>query len=334
MRLFAALSEIFRYSVFMCCFPKNLTCDVMFFIIKYNRGGEVLESRLFKIFYYLLDKGKATAPELSKLFEVSTRTIYRDIDALSAAGIPIYAMNGRNGGIQLLDNFILNKSALSKQEQEEILLGLQSLNAIQYPEANDILIKLGALFQINAQSWIEVDLSRWGSVEKCDKDLFHLLKKAVLEKLRIQFVYFNSLGDKTCRQIEPMKLVYKDKAWYVFGFCLTRNDWRVFKISRIKNLNILEEHFSRVIDEKVSIRINPEAHGTVTPLELLFSAEVAYRLYDILDDNTIKKENDFIRVSLSVYEDEWMYEFLMSFGDKVTVIKPIHIKIELVRRHE
>jgi len=134
------------------------------------------ESRLFKILYYLLNNGKTTASELAEMFEVSIRTIYRDIDALSSAGIPVYANNGRKGGIQLLD---------------------------------------GALFQSNAQSWIEIDFSRWGSVIQRERNLFALLKTGILEKRKIEFDYFSSAGVKSNRTIEPVKLIYKDKAWYL-----------------------------------------------------------------------------------------------------------------------
>lgn len=120
------------------------------------------ESRLFKIVYYLLDKGHATAPELAEKFEVSVRTIYRDIDALSGAGIPIYAETGRNGGIYLMKDFVLDKVVLSEEEKEEILTALQSINTIQNIDGSQIIQKLSAMFHLNIENWIEVDFSRWG----------------------------------------------------------------------------------------------------------------------------------------------------------------------------
>lgn len=292
------------------------------------------ESRLFKIVYYLLSKGKTTAPELAEMFEVSVRTIYRDIDVLSSAGIPIYATNGRHGGIQLFDNFILDKLALSKQEQEEILFGLQSLGAVQYPETNDILIKLGALFKLNSQDWIEVDLSRWGSVVRRENSLFSSLKKAILEKKQIQFDYFKSNGETTHRQLEPVKLIYKDKAWYLYGFCLTREDWRLFRISRIKNLQMTDNHFDRQLAEPVNLQVISDNYKKRVELELLFFPQVGYRLYDILDAEVIKKEGEMFKVSLTVPEDEWVYDFLMSFGDKVIILKPAHVRRQIIERYQ
>ena len=118
------------------------------------------ESRLFKIVYYLLDKGQTTATELAEKFEVSVRTIYRDIDALSAAGIPVYAEAGRNGGIHLMKDFVLDKAVLSKEEKQEILTALQSLNSTQNVRSSRTLQKLSALFHLDSEDWLEVEIGR------------------------------------------------------------------------------------------------------------------------------------------------------------------------------
>lgn len=119
------------------------------------------ESRLFKIVYYLLEKGQATAPELAEKFEVSVRTIYRDIDALSGAGISIYAEAGRNGGIHLMNNFVLDKAVLSEEEKQEILVALQSINITKNNSSSQTLQKLSAMFQLHSENWLEVDFSGW-----------------------------------------------------------------------------------------------------------------------------------------------------------------------------
>jgi predicted DNA-binding transcriptional regulator YafY len=123
------------------------------------------ESRLFKIVYCLLDKGRVTVSELAEMLEVSVRTVYRDIDALSDAGIPIYTETDRNGGIHLMDNFILEKALLSEEEKQEILAALQSINSVQNMNVNETFQKLSALFHLRTESWLEVDFSRWGQKE-------------------------------------------------------------------------------------------------------------------------------------------------------------------------
>ena len=118
-------------------------------------------NRLFKIVYYLLENGKSTAPELAEKFEVSIRTIYRDLDTISAAGIPVYAAQGKGGGISLLDDYILEKSLFSKEEKEQILMALQGISSTKGTSADELLSKLSALFQIKNTDWIEVDFSEW-----------------------------------------------------------------------------------------------------------------------------------------------------------------------------
>ena len=121
------------------------------------------ESRLFKVVYHLLDKGRATASELAEKFEVSVRTIYRDIDALSGAGIPIYAEAGRNGGIYLMNGFVMDKAVLTEEEKREILTALHSINSTSNIDNSQILQKLSAIFNVGSESWLEVDFSRWGN---------------------------------------------------------------------------------------------------------------------------------------------------------------------------
>ena len=132
---------------------------------------------MFKIVYHLLEKGRTSAPELAEKLEVSVRTVYRDIDALSEAGIPVYAETGRNGGICLMDDFVLDKAVLSEAEKQEILAALQGLGAAEGQGA-DTLNKLAALFDTGGESWLEVDFSRWGS-RKSDNEKFEALKSAM-----------------------------------------------------------------------------------------------------------------------------------------------------------
>lgn len=283
-----------------------------------------------------MDKGHATAPELAEKFEVSVRTIYRDVDAISSAGIPIYVTTGRNGGIQFLDDYVLNKSFFSDNEKLEILSSLQSLSAVQYPEVDTILNKLGAIFQTGLTDWIDVDFSRWGSVAERENRLFRQLKQAIFENCEVTFDYHNSTGDSGKRRVYPYKLVYKDKAWYLYAFCLLRNENRLFRLSRIKNLFLTEVHFERKTDiyQYHSVFPMPEEIGDLIDLELEFTLDVGYRLFDTLDDMAITKHENGYTVKLTLPENNWLYDFLMSFGDKVTIIRPKSIRQALKAKHE
>lgn len=278
-------------------------------------------SRLFEIIYILLNKKTITAKELSSHFEVSQRTIYRDIETLSEAGIPIYTNKGKGGGISLLDNFVLNKSLISKDEQNEILSALQGLNAINYSNIDNVLSKLTSLFGINNTNWIEVDFSDWS--EK-DKDRFNIIKTAVTTKMIVNFDYFNSYGGKSNRTIEPLKLRFKDKAWYLIGFCRLKEDTRIFKINRIKNIKIIEESFNR---ELIQDKENNQSNYKLEKVKLKINESQAYRLYDEFDeDSIIKNEDGSFIVTESYPQGEWIYGYILSFGFNVEVLEPLHIR--------
>lgn len=286
------------------------------------------ESRLFRIVYYLLDKGQATAPELAEKFEVSVRTIYRDIDALSGAGIPIYAETGRNGGIHLTNDFVLDKAVLSEEEKEEILTALQSINTTQNISSSQTLQKLSAIFQLHSENWLEVDFSRWGNKE-FDNEKFELLKSAVIHCRAVKIRYASSYEVINERIVQPLKLVYKAKAWYLKAFCEEKQDLRIFKLNRILNVEILNKSFLRR-DFSGSI---DTFEGEYNQITLRFPKEMAYRVYDEFDKTQVQRQEngDFI-VSAKMPEDAWLIGFLLSFGTQVDILSPAYLKEALAEQ--
>ncbi len=283
-------------------------------------------SRLFQIVYYLLDRGGATAGELAEKFEVSVRTIYRDIDALSGAGIPIYTEAGRKGGVRLMKDFVLDKALLSETEKQEIVTALQSINATRYVDYNDILGKLSALFHMDSKSWLEVDFSRWGDKQK-DNQKFELLKAAVIYHKSVKIRYAGSCEEIRDRVIQPLKLVYKSMAWYLKAYCAERQDYRIFKLTRILKLEVLEDSFTPFsFPEQKSGR-----EQEYTQMTLCFPKEMAYRVYDEFDETQVKRQadGDFL-VSVQMPEDAWLIGFLLSFGTQVEIIEPARLR-ETVR---
>ncbi len=286
------------------------------------------ESRLFKIVYHLLDQGQATAPELAEKFEVSVRTIYRDIDALSGAGVPVYAEAGRNGGIRLMKDFVLDRVVLSEEEKQEILTALQSIRTAQDGNDSQILQKLSAIFRTESENWLEVDFSRWGD-QGSDNEKFKLLKSAVIHcrEVRIRYAGSNEVTDE--RIVQPCKLVYKSKAWYLKAFCTKRQDWRVFKLNRILDLELLEKNFIH--------RDCPEptdaAEWAYREIVLRFPKEMAYRVYDEFDQEQIQRQGDgALIVSARMPEDAWLINSLLSFGTQVDVLSPVDLK-EVLAEH-
>lgn len=281
------------------------------------------ESRLFKIIYYLLGKGQATAAELAERFEVSVRTIYRDMDALSQAGIPIYAEPGRNGGISLLDSFVLDRAVLSEQERQDVLSALQSLTAAGNPLGGDTLNKLSAVFRLPAEDWYEVDFSRWG-VYTGDNEKFEALKRAVIRRRCVMISYVGAYGGKSSRKIHPLKLAYKSRAWYVKAYCTEKEDYRLFRLSRIIEWELLEEEF---IPEPWPESPEQESTCELEPVVLRFSRETAYRVYDEFDASHIQEqENGDLLVSAPMPQDGWLTGFLLSFGTQVEVVSPVYLR--------
>ncbi len=282
-------------------------------------------NRLFEIVYILLNKKIVTAQELSDHFEVSRRTIYRDIDELSASGIPIYTNKGKGGGISLLDNYVFNKSILSDKEQIDIISSLQGLSALDVPDIEPVLNKLAVMFQKNNSSWIDVDFSHWGS-SLDEREKFNLFKTSILNRNIVSFDYFSSYGEKTNREVEPLKLLFKSHGWYIYGYCRVKNDYRMFKVTRIKNPVMLEEKFKRDIPD--DIQSSPQNFSfRMIKLVIKIDSVMAYRIYDEFDRECVEKNQDgSFTVTAIVPEDEWIYRYVMSYGNNAEVLEPQHIR--------
>ena len=288
-------------------------------------------ARLFEIVQILLTEKKVTAEKLARHFEVSKRTIYRDIETLTLAQIPIYSEKGRYGGIGLIKNFTIDKSFLSQNEQNEILFALQSLNAIQDSKNNITLTKLNSIFNRKADDWIEVDFSRYG---ENDSILFEKIKNSILEKKVIEFIYFNTKGKKSKRTVEPLKLWFKEKAWYLFAYCRKKKDIRQFKIARIKNLELTCEHFEREL-KKENLKNQNNVNGKGTKIVIEVDKSQAYRVYDeFFEENIAKKENENFEITIEIFENEWLYGYLLSFGEHLKVLKPARIREILAKKVE
>ncbi|AMD95991.1 transcriptional regulator [Leptotrichia sp. oral taxon 847] len=288
-------------------------------------------ARLFEIVQILLTEKKVTAEKLARHFEVSKRTIYRDIETLTLAQIPIYSEKGRYGGIGLIKNFTIDKSFLSQNEQNEILFALQSLNAIQDSKNNITLTKLNSIFNRKADDWIEVDFSRYG---ENDSILFEKIKNSILEKKVIEFIYFNTKGKNSKRTVEPLKLWFKEKAWYLFAYCHKKKDIRQFKIARIKNLELTCEHFEREL-KKEDLKNQNNMNGKGTKIVIEIDKSQAYRVYDeFFEESITKKENENFEITTEIFENEWLYGYLLSFGEHLKVLKPARIREILAKKVE
>ena len=283
------------------------------------------DNRLFRILYYILEKGKVTANELADKFEVSVRTIYRDIDSISSAGIPIYATQGKGGGIEIAEDFVLSKSLLSENEKQQIMSALQGLENTTIQHENELLTKLSALFKIKNTSWIEVDFNNWQNNKMYEKT-FNDIKSAILSKNIVSFTYFSSNEKETSRRVKPVRLLFKSQDWYLYALCLLRNDFRYFKLSRIKNLETQVEKFENSFDDVILKKEMP--NDNKVRIKVKFDRKVAFRVYDELN-GAITEDDENLYAEIEIPNDYNLFNYIFSFGDGAEVLEPKEIRMQI-----
>lgn len=284
----------------------------------------------------MMRQGTVTAAELAERFEVSVRTIYRDMDTLSAAGIPVYAKKGKNGGICLTEQFVLNKMLLTKDEQQEILSGLVSLRETKAEAGENILQKLGEFFRTDPVDWLAIDLSDWSGSRV---QLYENIKNAILSRRLLQFDYYGKNGQMRRRTVEPVKLLFKEYTWYLKAYCRERKDWRLFKLFRIKRLLVQEETFvprAECISQEDAPQgreIQTDLNMNMTVVDVRIDKREAYRVYDRFEEEEIEvlPDGNFM-VHFHLAMDDWGYGVLLSFGPSAEVLAPEAVRQEMKRR--
>lgn len=292
--------------------------------------------RLLSIVMYLLNRKRATAKEMAQYFEVSVRTIQRDIDALSAAGFPVYAWQGREGGYELLDTFKMDRNFLTGQELETLRTVLSGIESTYTDDRIKRLIsKFEYMDHIKPASWsnvqsgiIQIDLSGWGGQEALSAKLEDL-RSAIESRNIITFSYANIRGHLSRRSVEPSKLILKSNNWYLYGYCLSREDYRIFKIGRIADLKILDTAFDRVHKKDVP-RITDTYDNDTRPqtkLRMRFHPSTLGRISDFFGLELIERDEEgFYIVEVTYPEDEWVYSMILSFGEYVEIMEPRHVR--------
>lgn len=285
--------------------------------------------RMLSIILYLINHDKVKAQDLADKFEVSIRTIYRDIEALSQAGIPICTYQGADGGIGIVEGYKLDKNILTKDELLNIVTGLKGLYSINEDKNIKLLIdKLSNTADksayIPAGNEIIIDLSPWNK-----NDLLGLLiediKKAIQDMKIIEFTYYS--GEKvTERRVEPYHIIFKQSNWYFYGYCLLRNDFRLFKLRRMNSLKITDIGFVSRVYSLDDINFDWEKDKNA-PVVVLFDKTMEYAVNDIFGIGNYEIAPDGrLKVQLHMGIDWWLYGFLLSFGDKIEVLAPVELR--------
>lgn len=284
--------------------------------------------RLFEILYYLMENKQTTAKQLADKFEVSTRTIYRDLDKLLVAGIPIITKQGVDGGVSLDENFVFDKSLLDESQQEQILLALSSLSSLHVSEYQELLKHMQTIFQKESEEWLDVNFSSWHQDQEMNEK-FSQLKDAILKHLRITFHYINAQGQKSHRDVFPIKLFYKNNAWYLYGFEVKKADYRTYKLTRIQQLVIKDEQFDRSAFYKEP-HLTYEENQTKIDVVLKFQKYLGSFVYDQFSDQDIQEKEDGYWIHTSMPYHPWFLSFLLSFGSGVEIIEPHSLREEML----
>lgn len=280
-------------------------------------------SRLFEIVYLLMDRRHMTTTELARELEVSSRTIRRDIDALSAAGVPVYMERGRGGGVHLLESYVLDKSIVSPEEQDDILAALSALNRTGATDDDAAHVRLARAFQREPVDWLDMDFSFWGAPPEY-KRAFDVVRQAICSRRLLEFAYHDAAGTSSVRTVEAMKLVFKESCWYVRAFCRRRNDWRTFKLFRIDwtTMRLLDEGFE---PRPVPASLNEEGARPTGPvrLKLRFSASLIERAREEFAPDMLEAQDDgSVHAVVDCTPDDRLCGYLLSFGPGLTVIEP------------
>lgn len=283
-------------------------------------------NRLFQIVYLLMEKPQMTAKELAAIFEVSERTIYRDIDKLSIAGIPIYTSQGKHGGISILPDYVLDKSVLTTEEKKKIMESLNALNEVSLSVDKDSVSKLRSFLGEQYQDWIEIEFSSWGKSTE-DAAIFEQIKNAILEHHYMEIVYSGNQEGLVERKIKPIKLCFKNQAWYLYAYCCLREDYRFFKLKRISSITVLDTCFEPEMVGKVLPQVSTKYSAHMESVQVAFeiSKEMAFRAYEELSNITVTDSGKLL-CKIEVTDINWFISYVLSYGSHMRVLEPLEIK--------
>lgn len=296
--------------------------------------------RLVSIIMILLEKERIGAQELADMFEVSPRTIYRDIDTINMAGIPVRSTSGVGGGFEIMQKYKMDKKVFSTSDLSAILMGLSGLsNVIRGNELVNTLAKVKSFIPADRAKDIElkanqinIDLSPWMGNRNMQPYL-EIIKTALQESKLLSFEYIAHHGNKTARTVEPCQLVLKSSHWYLQGYCHKRNDFRLFRLSRMSNLQIQDESFMPRDYQKPQLDFSDIVTTMQTKIKIRIHKSVMDRVLDYCTYEDFSPDGDeHYIVRFPFIEKEYYYDILLSFGDKCECLEPLHIRAEMKRR--
>ena len=296
--------------------------------------------RLVSIIMTLLDKERIGAQELADTFEVSPRTIYRDIEAINMAGIPIRSIPGVGGGFEIMPDYKLDKKVFSTADLSAILMGLSSLSSVvRGGELANALEKVKSFIPAEKAKDIEIksnqiciDLSSWTG-NRTIRPYVKIIQAALQNHTLLSFAYTAHHGKKTIRTVEPYQLVLKGSRWYFQGYCRTRNDFRLFRVSRMSELQMKRETFIPRDFQKPILDFEEIAEAMQTDIKIRIHQSVLDRVLEYCTyDRFAADDDEYYIVNFPFIENDYHYDILLGFGDKCECLEPLHIRAEMKRK--
>ncbi len=296
--------------------------------------------RLLAIIVLLLNKKLVSAKELAEYFEVSQRTIYRDMDTINQAGIPIVSYMGAEGGFGILENYKLSKNFLDDYEINSLITALKNINdTVNNKKISHTIEKLKNIKPEESKKSgtntipINIDYNNWNS-NNTDKDKVKNLNNAIYEKRMVVFDYINTKGEYTHRSVEPLSLLLKDFSWYLQGYCKDKQDYRLFKLKRMHRVKMTKEFFTREAPPLEALDYLEEWYKDKTLINIIlkFEANTRAKIADSFNEEQIQFFEDGTgEVHFTAPEDDWLFSLILGFGCQVEVVEPPYLRA-LVRK--
>jgi predicted DNA-binding transcriptional regulator YafY len=290
--------------------------------------------RLLSITIALINRPTVTAKELSEKYDVSLRTIYRDIESIAAAGIPVVSCNGKGGGYSLRNNYKIDRQLLTLNDMTSILMALKGINtSLHNDKIDETIEKIECLVPDDKVDQVKrhfeniiIDLSPWFS-NAAQSRILETINHGITENRLVSFSYRNLKGE-TCRRIvEPMTLMLKTWCWYLYGFCQSRGDYRIFRVSRIYDCELLNEPFVRRNQRFIETDFFKADLRSPVKMTLRFSPQSLSRIEEHFSScQRTVDNNGFHIVTVDFPEDEWVYSSILGFGDSCEVLSPPHVR--------
>lgn len=309
--------------------------------------GSMQIDQLFEFVYVLIARKQVTAKEMAKHFGVSSRTVYRWVDALAVSGVPVYALKGRGGGIAISGQYALDKTVLSEEERLAIVSSVKALNSLSGNSgtgANARAAEKIAALAVTDSDWLEVDFAPWSPEGSTVRELFATLRDGILRKRQLVFDYYTGDGKTERRTVHPWKLVYRGQAWYLHGWCTARRAERFFKLTRMRNVLLTGRPVTvtrqNAAGSAVQAAPKPSMQSALKPVPQesggsrydspplitirahVAASRISYLLDSFICSGLTPRRDGSVTATFTVPDADWVCEMLLGFGPALEIVSP------------